>query len=709
MRKQLFLFLFLIVSSLFTRGQNDYTQDTIKIRAQLNTISDLIFVDPDQAQFHIDTVLHLSMELQYKYGLYSAYKYTAIMYFLKNDNQASIDEYRKALEYADPKKPDQKIRLYSNISLSYRLLNNKDSSLKYLLIVNEESKKHHLLSTYQHSVLDLGTFYMDQEDYVTAVKYFSETEDNCKTSLDSVFLVKAYSSLARFYHGVNDFDKAYAAFQKAILIDKECKSIDFIAANYANLGESFLRLKDNYDTAIYFYRKSVDLSLPYKREKQKLFSLVNIGNAFLESERQDSAFKYYIQAYNNELINSYPKARAAVIINLGLFYNREGQYEKAYQFLTEGLDLAKDLKLIKFQVNALDELSRLEQHRKHYKASLEYHQSYHILSDSLKKIEAKHQLALVDYDKVLIKEKFNNELLIHENKNQQNQIATQRIIIILVIVLVLSLCILLFVFWRNKKITKALNENLQVSNEQLELANKELRQQKEEMKRLLMSKDRFVSMLGHDLKNPFSGLLGLLELILEDWDSMPDTEKKDGIYQLSLSAKQTYEFLQSLLDWGKAQQGLIKVKRESFYMKDVADEILVLFYAQYKKKNIHVEVHIAEDFKITSDRKIISQILQNFFSNALKYSQIGGVVQISTKVINKQVFICVTDEGIGIPEEKIKELLTLDSSFHRPGTEGEPSTGMGLILTKEYAQLLGGNIKVKSQINKGSEFCLVLD
>jgi len=710
MRKILFISLLILLGSFITLAQeSDYTRDTIFIRSQLNAINDVIFVDPDQAQPYLDSALNKSKEINFAYGFYSTYNYKAIKHFLNSDYNESIQDYSKALEYADPHKPEQKIRLYSNISLSYRLLHNQDSTLAYLLIVNEESKKYNLQASYQQSVLDLATFYLDKEDFVSAVKYFAETENNCENSVDSVFLVKAYSSLARFYHAVNNFDKAYDAFQKALSIDEASDDINFLAANYANLGECFFRLKNNYDTAIYFYRKSLEFALPYSLEKQRLIADVNIGNAFLENERLDSAYVYYLKAYNNPLIDKRQEIKAAVLINLGLFYNRDGQYEKACQFLKNGLEVAEEMELIKFQMNAYKELSKLKKQQGHFQEALEYYESYFNLSDSLKNIEANHQLAMVDYEKLMIKEKYNNELLVQENKAQQEQIGTQRIVLFLVILVVLSLSILLFVFWRNKRITKSLNKQLKESNNQLESTNLHLISQKEEMKALLMSKDRFVSMLGHDLKNPFSGLLGLLELMLDDWESLPDSEKKDGIFQLSVSARQTFEFLQSLLDWGKAQQGLIRPQPEKIKLKDIAEELSAVFFAQYSKKNIKVKTEIPDNFEVFSDRKLISHILQNFFTNAIKYSFEGDFILLKSREENGKVFICIQDQGIGIPRHKLDDLFNLDSNFNRLGTAGEASTGMGLILCKEYAQLIGGEIKVESQVDIGSEFCLIID
>lgn len=707
LKKHAIIFLFAWLSFSLS-AENQYTKDTTFVRAQIDASSNLVFVNPDKAQPHIDSILYTSHQINYQFGLYLGHNYQAILYFMTGNYQESIKEYKIALKYVDPEKPIQKIRLYSNISLSHRLLNNDDSTLIYLKIVNEKSAKYRLLTSYYQSVLDLGSYYMDKEDFVNAVSYYAETESNCAVSTDSVFLIKAYSSLAMFYQKVNDFDKSYECYQKAITIDEAYEDLNFLASNYSNLGETFLRLKDNYDTAIYFFRKSMDMSLPFKLQKQTLTCNVNIGNAFLESDRIDSAYIYYLKAYNNELVHRLPEAKTAVLINLGMYYNKDLQFERAFDFLTEGLGKAKELELISFQRSAFQELSELESARGNYREALDYHEQFYVLSDSLKNIDAKHQLALVEYEKLKIKEKFNNEFLLQQNENQNQEILVQRIIIFIVFLAILLLMVLVLVVSRNRKRINLLNTNLHRANDDLELVNEDLLKQKTEMKELLMSKDRFVSILGHDLKNPFSGLLGMLDLMDKDWDELSDEEKKDGIKLLSETSKLTYRLLEELLDWGKSQQGLIIAENSEFEIVELFKEVENIFSLLIRKKNIHIDIISESALMVNSDRKLCSQILQNFLGNALKYSYVGGKIQIKAEQKEKHILICVIDEGIGIPSDKIEELFKLDGKFNRPGTLREQSTGMGLILCKEYANIIDAEIEVKSEVDKGSSFCLVI-
>lgn len=701
----LFHLLILFITS--TGQESGYSRDTSYIRSQIDVCSDLIFVNPDQAQIHIDSIFKVSARINYSYGYYRAHNYVAIRHFMKGDYRESIKEYQNAMKYVDPDKFNQKLRLYSNISVSYRLLNKPDSAFIYLKIVHQESSLQHKEVAYMQSVLDLGSYYLNKEDYVNAVEYYAETESHCLHSTDTVFLVKAYSSLAMFYKEVNDFDKSFQAYQKVIEIDEAYEPVNFLASNYSNLGELF-RLNENFDTAIYYYRKGLSLALPHHQEVQKLTADINIGNAFLESDRIDSAYVYYLKAYQNELIKSKPLAETAVLINLGNYYLQKGFIEKSYSFLKEGYLKAQAFEMISYQRNALIKLSDLEYVRGDYQSSLEYHKLFHALSDSLKSEEAKQHLALVEYEKLLLQEKFDNDNLLQENEIQQKLITRQQAILLLVIVVVLSLTIFVFFILRNRKIIKQLNTNLQLSNDQLEAANLSLQWQKTEMKELLMSKDRFVSVLAHDLKNPFTGLIGMLEYMLEDWEDISDTEKKEGVKAVARSSSQTYEFLQSLLDWGKTQQGLIKIDITEFSVLELMEEVLVLYHLQYQQKGIKVRMDISDTIKAVTDRNLLAQILQNLFNNAIKYSHVDGTIIFSAMEIMGATHICIKDEGIGIPEDKIKDLFSVNGSFNRIGTSGEVSSGMGLVLCKEYTKLLQAEIKVSSVVDKGSEFCIIL-
>ena len=210
-------------------------------------------------------------------------------------------------------------------------------------------------------------------------------------------------------------------------------------------------------------------------------------------------------------------------------------------------------------------------------------------------------------------------------------------------------------------------------------------------------------------------MLGLLQLMDEDWNLINDKEKKDHIHNLYLSSKKTYELLEDLLLWGRAQRGLLEYKPEKFNIYDNVIPIVDLFQSQLNQKKQSVTIDISKEIVIKTDPRYFIQILQNLVNNAIKFTPIDWKITITAIEDKKKISVCIVDTGIGIPEDKIPTIFNIDDDFNRPGTENEKSTGMGLILCKEYASLIGAKLSVSSieqNIEHGivgtSSFCLSL-
>jgi signal transduction histidine kinase len=199
-----------------------------------------------------------------------------------------------------------------------------------------------------------------------------------------------------------------------------------------------------------------------------------------------------------------------------------------------------------------------------------------------------------------------------------------------------------------------------------------------------------------------------LEILDLDWDEISDEMKHEHIKMLFVSSEKNYHLLEDMLNWGKAQQGLIKCKPESFLLLPTINEVAELFNAQIKNKKLELKIEIPPEAKLNTDQRLFAQIIQNLVDNAIKYTPHGGHVLINFKVVDGAKMLCLEDTGIGIPENKIASIFDLDSDFNRPGTDNEKSTGMGLILSKEYAHLLGATLTVQSKEGAGSTFCLLL-
>jgi signal transduction histidine kinase len=177
---------------------------------------------------------------------------------------------------------------------------------------------------------------------------------------------------------------------------------------------------------------------------------------------------------------------------------------------------------------------------------------------------------------------------------------------------------------------------------------------------------------------------------------------------LHTSSVSTYELLEDLLAWSKSQQGLIRCQPAEFDVKNMLIEIVGLLNTAREKKSIQLQLLVENDLKLKTDYRLLFQVVQNYASNAIKYTARNGMITINAKAENEIVCISVADTGIGIPQAKLANIFELDCDFSRPGTEDEKSSGMGLILCKEYARILNAEIEVSSEIGKGSVFSICL-
>jgi len=263
----------------------------------------------------------------------------------------------------------------------------------------------------------------------------------------------------------------------------------------------------------------------------------------------------------------------------------------------------------------------------------------------------------------------------------------------------------------NEKLTiKLITTNIAQRRDITELkrAEQEIKIKNEELIKLNAEKDKFFSIIAHDLRSPFTGFLGITEIMVTDMDrfTLDDFRKFAG--DLNLEANNLYRLLTNLLDWAKMQTGLTDFNPDKLSLKGIAEDCFQLFNERAKKKGIDMEEAIPEDIFVMADKSMLNTIIRNLISNALKYTRKGGRISISAKNLIDKVEISIKDTGIGMGEELIKNLFKIDKKTSRKGTDDEPSTRLGLLLCKEFIEKHTGLITVESKEGKGSEFVFSL-
>jgi len=236
--------------------------------------------------------------------------------------------------------------------------------------------------------------------------------------------------------------------------------------------------------------------------------------------------------------------------------------------------------------------------------------------------------------------------------------------------------------------------------------NKDLNENEEKLEESNRTKEKFLKIIAHDLKSPFSAILGLTGLLQEKHKSFDDDKCDELINAIHTSTRTTYKLLENLLVWSSLQADKIEYVEQKIDLKEILSETVLNLYDLADKKNIKISITINDNEIIFADRNMTSAILRNLISNAIKFTNKGGIIAISSKkmVDDGLLQVSVTDNGIGIPTNQIDNLFHIGMNTSMKGTENEYGTGLGLIICKDFVEKQGGKLWAKSEPNKGTIF-----
>lgn len=251
-------------------------------------------------------------------------------------------------------------------------------------------------------------------------------------------------------------------------------------------------------------------------------------------------------------------------------------------------------------------------------------------------------------------------------------------------------------------------EKLKQQTEELHKQQRKLLEMNNELRKLNATKDKFFSIIAHDIKNPFHTILGFSELLFLKYNNLSEEKRKKYIETIYLSSVQLYKLLENLLQWSRSQLGFIEVNKEPINVKELIESNLIIFKEQYEKKKINIFSKIPDKLTVFGDINLLNTVVRNLISNAIKFTENGEIVITAKEEENNLVSISFKDSGIGIPEEKVKTLFDLASVKSVPGTRGETGTGLGLILCKEFIEKMNGRIEVYSKEGQGTDFIIFL-
>ncbi len=251
-------------------------------------------------------------------------------------------------------------------------------------------------------------------------------------------------------------------------------------------------------------------------------------------------------------------------------------------------------------------------------------------------------------------------------------------------------------------------KELQESKNSLEAKTAELAILNDDLNKTNANKDRFFSIIAHDLRSPFGSMLGISEFLVKHFDDISHEELKEFNFSLNNSLNRIFKLLENLLQWANLQSGRLIFKPGIFDLKDLTAQVIEILHPAAEEKFIKLKNEINTELPVYADKNMISTVLRNLISNAIKYTNSGGNVSVNAEFSDGKIQISVNDNGIGIPDEILEKLFKVEEKVTTLGTENEKGTGLGLILCKDFVEKHDGKIWAESNLNEGSTFTFTL-
>jgi signal transduction histidine kinase len=282
--------------------------------------------------------------------------------------------------------------------------------------------------------------------------------------------------------------------------------------------------------------------------------------------------------------------------------------------------------------------------------------------------------------------------------------------IIITAILILFLLVLAFSVYliHNNKLKKLINEKLFEQQVRINQSVEELEKQKEELTELNATKDKFFSIIAHDLKNPLSSMVGISDLLNSDFDKLSVSKQKTFVQLINQASNDLFKLLENLLQWSRIQTGSIPYDPNIVLLSDIVQPVISLLEPSARNKNITITNLISPSIFVFADVSMISAVLRNLIGNAVKFTNPHGHVILNAEDTGQMVKVTVSDDGVGLTEKDLLKIFRTDAKFTKRGTSDEKGTGLGLIVCKEFIEKNNGRIGALRQQERGATFWFTL-
>jgi signal transduction histidine kinase len=458
----------------------------------------------------------------------------------------------------------------------------------------------------------------------------------------------------------------------------------------------------DYKNSLQNYRRSLALRRSLRDKADEASTLNNIGELYRLMKNDTKALANHELALKIRKVLKDEKGIAESYNNIGILYYQQKKIEKAISSLQSGLQAALGSQSLAQQLKSYDYLSFCYKEMGNYEAALQSREGYMAVNDFIQNQRFDERLLESQNRYVIDTKESQIEILETDRLRREQELTTQKNLRNFLISLIALASVIVGLIYYSYKVKKRAHSELQQANEKVSQQNAQLQD-------LNATKDKFFSIIGHDLKGPLNSLTSFSRLLIQHTDRLTKEEIQMLAKDFDKSLKNLLTLLENLLEWSRSQTGNIEFKPEVFDITSLLKDNRDLLNSQAINKKISIMDETEENkVLVIGHKQSINTVVRNLISNAIKFTPGGGLIKLGVHKKGPQIVVSIADTGVGMSQQIIEKLFRIDSKHSTKGTDDEKGTGLGLILCKEFVEKNGGKLWVESEESKGSVFYFTL-
>ncbi|MCP4146736.1 MAG: sensor histidine kinase [bacterium] len=555
---------------------------------------------------------------------------------------------------------------------------------------------------------DLCWLYLNTSDFDKAITYVERGIALAKKIDDKNALGNLLRNFGSIHLTSNNLDRALRYYSAALNTHKEINNQKGITKCYNNIGLIYWKQK-KYAPALRHLKKNLAIRITMGDPYLIGNATLNLGVIYMELKEYKRALQYLFKAITILEKEGIKRDLSISYKYTAVCYKRMKKYPLALEFALKSLKTAKKVDFHIEIAKIQQEIAYIYAELRDFKMAYHFHREFKKNDDKMFTGENKRKILQMEINFQTENKGKKIELLKKEKRIQQLELNRQknlRNFLILCSVLAMVAALVIFNRFRYRRNVNALLERQK--KEMVELIHK-LTVSESDLKKSIATKDKFFSILAHDLRNPISAFFESMEMLSQNYTEFDEEEIKDFIGEISISAEQLFNLLENLLQWSRTQKGDIRYTPGIIDLYKITKETLQLSKINADKKQIRLISEVPENLFCFADLNMITTVIRNLISNAIKFTEPAGTITVAARPAeDATIEVSVKDTGIGIQPGDIKKLFRIDVHYTTTGTSSEKGTGLGLVLCKEFTEKNKGSIRVASSPGKGSTFYINL-